>query len=161
MKLKKYIILLVIYILTILGVLYLCKIYSNSSSVKSALVSDYALEITDSDYDKIYNNILNFSEENDDFIIYVSSYNNSDSFEKSFINAINEKNLKNKVLFINSNNLSSFKHVNNLINDFGGKTNVSKNDLPIFVVIKDKKVLSVKSVDLIDSLSSFLGDIYD
>ncbi len=165
MKFKNYIILLVFYVLTVLCVLYLCKIYSNSSSVRSTFVSDYALDITDSSYDKIYNNVLNFSEENEGFVIYISSYKDDDvrSFEKKFINAINEKNLKNKVLFVNSSNLSKFSYINDLIHDFGCDSIISKRDLPIFVIINDKKVLSIKSVSQFDydSLKNLLGDIYD
>ena len=162
MKLKNWIVLLVFYVFTILGVLYLCKIYKNSSSVVELSVSDYVLNISDKKYDKIYNNVLNFSNENDEFIIYVSSGNDS-YFEKMFIDIINEKNLKNKVLFIDSNGLSSFHDIQKLVDSLEGNYTVSKKGLPIFIIVRNQKVFSIKSVGNIDSesLKNVLGEIYD
>ena len=161
MKLKNWIVLFVFYVVTIFGVLYLCKIYKNSSSVVELSISDYVLNISDKKYDKIYNNVLNFSNENDGFIIYVSS--GSDSFfEKTFIDIINEKNLKNKILFIDSKSISSFHDVQRLIDSLDGEA-VSKRELPIFIIVKNQKVSSIKSVGNVDSesLKNVLGEIYD
>ena len=162
MKVKNWIVLLVFYIITILGVLYLCKIYSNSSSVVELSISDYTLNITDKKYDKVYDNVLNFSNEKDEFVIYVSSRDNS-SFEKTFIDVINESNLKNKILFIDSDGLANFDYVNKLIDSLGGNTVISKKKLPIFIIIKDQKVSNVEFVDNFDkdSLKNILGGIYD
>ena len=124
-------------------------------------ISDYVLNISDKKYDKIYNNVLNFSNENDGFIIYVSS--GSDSFfEKTFIDIINEKNLKNKILFIDSKSISSFHDVQRLIDSLDGEA-VSKRELPIFIIVKNQKVSSIKSVGNVDSesLKNVLGEIYD
>jgi len=161
-KVKNWIVLLVFYIITILGVLYLCKIYSNSSSVVELSISDYTLNITDKKYDKVYDNVLNFSNEKDEFVIYVSSRDNS-SFEKTFIDVINESNLKNKILFIDSDGLANFDYVNKLIDSLGGNTVISKKKLPIFIIIKDQKVSNVEFVDNFDkdSLKNILGGIYD
>lgn len=140
----------------------MCKIYSNSTSVVELSISDYTLNITDKKYDKIYNNILNFSNEKDEFVIYISSSKNNDlSFEKYFIDFINNKNLKNKILFIDSDSLSNFDYINKLIDDLGGNMTVSKKELPMFIIITDQKVSSIKcNIDGI-SLENVLGGIYD
>lgn len=165
MKFKNYIVLYIFYIFTILGVLYLCKIYSNSRAVSNLLISDYTIDITDNSYEKILNNILNFSSEHNEFVIYISSYKDVDmtSFEESFIDVINRSNLKNKILFINSDSLSSFEFINNFICDMGGNISVFRKDLPIFIIVSNRRVLSVKSVSGFDesSLNDILGGIYD
>ena len=164
MKSKNYILLFVIYIFTILCVLYFCKIYRNSSSLRGASIDSYVLDVTGSSYDELYNNILNFSEENNSFVIYISSYKKDcSSFENMLVNIIKESNLKNKILFINSDDLLSFNYVNKLIDSFSEDSDVSFGELPIFVIIKDGNVFSIVSVINFDeaTLRNVLGDVYD
>lgn len=164
MKSKNYILLFVIYILTILCVLYFCKIYHNSSSLKGVSIDDYVLDVTGNSYDELYNNILNFSKENDNFIIYISSYKqDSSSFEDVFIDVITEKGLKNKILFINSDSLSNYDYVNKLIDSLDGIVPISKKYLPVFVSVKNQKVINIDYIRKIDeeSLKNILGGVYD
>ena len=165
MKFKNSVLLSVIYIFTILGVIYFCKIYSNSSKVIDSVVSESVLDVTGNNYDELYSNVINYSKENDSFIIYVSSYKNSnnDSFEKTFEGVITEYNLKNKILFINADKLSSFKSLNTLMNSLDSDYEFSVKNLPILVSVKDGKAYSFSSCVNMDesSIKKLLEEVYD
>ena len=165
MKSRNYIVLIVFYFFTVLCVLYLCQIYSNSKSVGNFYVDYYVIVITDSYFDKMVNNVLNFASEHDQFVIYVSShrYDGFDSFEERFISVVGKDGLRNRVLFIDSDNLSSYDYVNKLIDRLDGVVSISRRDLPIFIIVKNQKVSSIEFVGGFDeqSLETILGGIYD
>ena len=120
---RKYIILIVIYSLTIGVVLYWSSLYKKSLTNVS---SEYINDITSSRYDILYDNIYNYSLENNEFMIYVSNnYKNSDEF-----------------LFIDSDKISS-KNLNRLISDFGYNYNISKDSVPFYIVFKNGKIKEI------------------
>lgn len=120
---KKYIILFVVYVLTIGVVFYWSSIYKKSLS---NLSTDTINDVTSSRYDVLYNNIYNYSLENDDFMIYVS----------------NNYKISDKYLFINSDKISS-KNLNRLIYDFGYNYNISKDSVPFYIVFKNGKIKEI------------------
>jgi hypothetical protein len=164
-KFKNYILLFVIYIFTIFLVIYLCTIYKNSSkNVYSSSISNLVVDVTSKDYDKLFSNIKDYGIENHHFIIYVASYNNDmSSFEKVFEKVIYEKSLKGRILYINSDNLKSFEHINLVLNDLGYSGKVKYSSLPLFIVVNGDKIVDVKSVSNYTeaNLLDILGDCYD
>ena len=124
MKCKNYIILVVIYLFSIICVLYLSGVYKNSLKCDE---SEFFNDITNSRYDIIYNNVYNYSLEHSDFRVYVSDHNSIDDSD---------------VLFINSDKISS-KNLNRLISDFGYGYNINKGSVPFYIVFKDGKIKEI------------------
>ena len=109
---KKYFLLFSVYVLTILFVFYCSKIYSNS--------------LIHVNYGIMYNNISNYSIEQEEFFIYVAP---------SYVN-ISDSNL-----FIDSS-IVKIRDLNRLVKDFG--YSYSFNDrFPVFILFKDGKVVDV------------------
>lgn len=136
MKFKNYILLCVIYVFTILVVLYASRVYTNS--VRS--ISDYpdfVNNITSSSYDDLYNNVYNYSKENPDFIVLVSDEKHLENFDL--------ENFNNEILYINVDGLFSIKNVNKLINDFNYDYSISKKDLPVFLVFENGNLVDINS----------------
>ena len=121
---KKTIILIVIYLFTILVVLYLSDVYKNSLKTNN---STFYNDITSSKYNIIYDNVYNYSLEHSEFKIYVS--------DKYVIN-------DNEHLFLNSEKISS-KNLNRLIFDFGYSFNINKGSVPFYIVFKDGKIKEI------------------
>ena len=121
---KKTIILIVIYLFTILVVLYLSDVYKNSLKTNN---STFYNDITSSKYNIIYDNVYNYSLEHPDFRIYVS-----DRYVVS----------NNEDLFLNSEKVSS-KNLNRLIFDFGYSFNINKGSVPFYIVFKDGKIKEI------------------
>lgn len=121
---KKTIILIVIYLFTILVVLYLSDVYKNSLKTNN---STFYNDITSSKYNIIYDNVYNYSLEHSDFRIYVS-----DKYVVS----------NNEDLFLNSETVSS-KNLNKLIFDFGYSFNINKGSVPFYIVFKDGKIKEI------------------
>ena len=117
---RKYLILIIIYIFTILGTFYFSRVYSNSSSYYESDVG--ILDITGS-YDAMYYNILNYASENDYFVVYISSEDYSGDY-----------------LFINADKVS-YSDLNRLFESFG----VSIGKLPVYVTFKNGRVINVSS----------------
>lgn len=157
-------ILCIIYFVTILLVFYLCALYKNSFvSISDSNVEDVMLTVTGKNYNELYSNINNYSKESHDFVIYVVSYrnNNFNSFEQTLKDSIISNNLAGKVLYINVDNLGKFNYVNRLISDFGYSKNISLNDLPIFISIRDEKIIDIIGINKVESISDYLEDYYD
>ena len=121
---KKTIILIIVYLFTILVVLYLSDVYKNSLKTNN---STFYNDITSSKYNIIYDNVYNYSLEHSEFKIYVS--------DKYVIN-------DNEDLFLNSEKISS-KNLNRLIFDFGYSFNINKGSVPFYIVFKDGKIKEI------------------
>lgn len=121
---KKYLLLGVIYIFTILLVFYCSKIYSNSMM---NVDSDAYNNVTSSNYDILFNNISNFSKEHHDFVVCVSTSSlgmESDS-----------------ILFVDASVLK-IRDLNRLVSDFGYSYSFD-DSFPVFIVFKDDKIIDI------------------
>lgn len=127
---KKNILLFVIYVFTVLIVLYLSKIYKNSiSSINDSSVAFN--DVTSYSYSVLYDNIYSYSKENPNFLIYVYDKNNlNESFQEN-------------VLYIDINGLKNFNYINTLFSDFDYDGSIKKSDLPIYIKFVDGKIVSV------------------
>lgn len=127
---KKNILLFIIYVFTVLIVLYLSKIYKNSiSSINDSSVAFN--DVTSYSYSVLYDNIYSYSKENPNFLIYVYDKNNSnESFQEN-------------VLYIDINGLKNFNYINTLFSDFDYDGSIKKSDLPIYIKFVDGKIVSV------------------
>ena len=70
---KNYVIVSVIYVFTILGVIYCISLYNRVYGFKYDSSKD--MFILDSSYDKLFSNVSNFMYENDKFVIVYSGLN--------------------------------------------------------------------------------------
>ena len=114
---KKWFILVLIYLFTILLILYVSDVYRKS--VKQSETSSFN-ELVCSKYKVLYDNVYNYSLEHSTFKIYVgSSFSDSDD----------------EILFIDSDKISS-GNLNRLISDFGYSYNINKGSVPFYIVFK-------------------------
>lgn len=166
MRYRNYILMLIICVITFLLVIYLCALYKNSSSnFNNSDIDDVLISVTGKNYEDLYNNIVNFSNENHDFIIYVASYKNNKiyDFESVFEKVISDHSFNHGILYVNVDNLKKIDYINKLFNDFSYNYFLKISDLPVFVEFHDDKITNVISIfdyDF-DSLSGFLEGIYD
>lgn len=166
MKIKNLFLLIAIYLITILVVIYFCLIYNNSSNnIVESDIGDLIIDVTGKGYDDLYNNIKNYSNENHRYVIYVSSYEHTDikSFESVFKNVIKYNNFKNRILYINSDELKHFSYINRLLNDFSYEYVLNEKQLPIFISFNGEKITEVISIfDFsYDDLLKYLEANYD
>lgn len=120
---KKFLLLLLVYVFTILVVLYCCKIYKSSNSYEP--LNGYN-DVTSSNYDILYNNVYSYSLEHSSFKIYFSSKFDS--------NIVGEN------LFINIDKAKS-KNVQRLLNDFGYNYKIANSSF--CVMFKDSSIVGV------------------
>ena len=99
--LKNYFIYAILIFVTIFVTLFLSKNYINDTKEKSVLFNNIS-EIRIDDFEQ-------FITENPDAIVYISNINNTDNikFEKKFNKRIEDLNIKDSVVFINSETLDS------------------------------------------------------
>ena len=121
---KKWFILVLIYLFTILLILYVSDVYRKS--VKQSETSSFN-ELVCSKYKVLYDNVYNYSLEHSTFKIYVSS-----SFSDS----------DDEILFIDSDKISS-GNLNRLISDFGYSYNINKGSVPFYIVFKDGMIKEI------------------
>lgn len=124
MKLDKKYILIIVYLFTVLLVLYLSDVYKKSTMENDS--SSYN-ELVSSKYKVLYDNVYNYSLEHSSFKIYVGPSFSSGSEE---------------VLFIDSDKISS-SNLNKLIFDFGYNYNINKGSVPFYIVFKDGKIKEI------------------
>ncbi len=135
-KIKNYLIVTVIYLITILAVLYIVFLYKKSNNIANydSDMNMYVLNISDDNYEKLYNNINNYIVEKNNFVIYVSSDGYvSTNLKKIII----EYNLNKEFLYINTDNV---KNINKLIKDFSENqfSPIEKNDATIIYFLNGK-----------------------
>lgn len=111
---KNYFILFIVIVLSLLIAFYFRKWYKayEDSYLSKSIVGNYLFEIN-------YKELDNYLVENQSAIIYVSKVGNEKirNFEKKFINAINQNDLKNKILYLNLNNYKGDTNDKYTIND--------------------------------------------
>ena len=130
---KKYIILTVIYILTILVVIYATFLYKKADVFHyDDKIGMFIIDV--SDYNKLYENIENYAYENDNFVIYYA-----DNIDESLKKVIIEYDLSNELLYIDN-----FNVVKKIINDFSDEKKSIKKE-KCFIHFSHGKIIDITS----------------
>lgn len=134
---KNYYILAVLIVITILLTLSLASLYNNRDKMASKFYN-YANKITSEEFDE-------YMLENQDLLIYISDKFDlsNEKFENSFEKKLDSLNLKDKLIYIDKDQLSK-KFLNNLKDKYNIR--IDKNKLPIIIVILDKKIIKSMQV---------------
>ena len=136
---KNYFILFIVIVLSLLIAFYFRKWYKayEDSYLSKSIVGNYLFQIN-------YKELDNYLVENQSAIIYVSKVGNEKirNFEKKFINAINQNDLKNKILYLD---LSNYK------GDTNNKYTINDKDItsvPNISVFKNGKLDDIYVIDV-------------
>lgn len=136
---KNYFILFIVIVLSLLIAFYFRKWYKayEDSYLSKSIVGNYLFQIN-------YKELDNYLVENQSAIIYVSKVGNEKirNFEKKFINAINQNDLKNKILYLD---LSNYK------GDTNNKYTINDKDItsvPNISVFKNGKLDDIYFIDV-------------
>lgn len=136
---KNYFIFFIVIVLSLLIAFYFRKWYKayEDSYLSKSIVGNYLFQIN-------YKELDNYLVENQSAIIYVSKVGNEKirNFEKKFINAINQNDLKNKILYLD---LSNYK------GDTNNKYTINDKDItsvPNISVFKNGKLDDIYFIDV-------------
>ena len=115
------------YIVIILIICTVSDFYNYSNSITGDEFNEYVLE-------------------NPNLIVYISDKYDltHESFEKKFKNKIDKLNLKDKLIYIDKNDLTK-ENLKNIKEKYD--ISINKNSLPLILVINDKKVISSINID--------------
>lgn len=136
---KNYFILFIVIVLSLMIALYFRKWYKayEDGYLSKSIMGNYLFEIN-------YKELDDYLVENQSAIIYVSKVGNEKirNFEKKFINAINQNDLKNKILYLD---LSNYK------GDTNNKYTINDKDItlvPNISVFKNGKLDDIYVIDV-------------
>lgn len=136
---KNYFILFIVIVLSLMIALYFRKWYKayEDGYLSKSIMGNYLFEIN-------YKELDDYLVENQSAIIYVSKVGNENirNFEKKFINAINQNDLKNKILYLD---LSNYK------GDTNNKYTINDKDItsvPNISVFKNGKLDDIYVIDV-------------
>ena len=136
---KNYFILFIVIVLSLMIALYFRKWYKayEDGYLSKSIMGNYLFEIN-------YKELDDYLVENQCAIIYVSKVGNEKirNFEKKFINAINQNDLKNKILYLD---LSNYK------GDTNNKYTINDKDItsvPNISVFKNGKLDDIYVIDV-------------
>lgn len=136
---KNYFILLIVIVLSLMIAFYFRKWYKayEDGYLSKSIMGNYLFEIN-------YKELDDYLVENQSAIIYVSKVGNEKirNFEKKFINAINQNDLKNKILYLD---LSNYK------GDTNNKYTINDKDItsvPNISVFKNGKLDDIYVIDV-------------
>ena len=136
---KNYFILFIVIVLSLLIAFYFRKWYKayEDSYLSKSIVGNYFFEIN-------YKELDNYLVENQSAIIYVSKVGNEKirNFEKKFINAINQNDLKNKILYLDLSNYKGDTNDKYTIND------MNITSVPNISVFKNGKLDDIYVIDV-------------
>jgi hypothetical protein len=164
-KLKNYIFLAIIFILTISAVLIVKNFYENKKDIQTNDRLNNLYEIKEDD-------LKNYVVENNEIVIYTSKSSDSsiEEFEVSFEEYITSKELSKEIIYLNLDQVSSKFYddlKNNFFNDSLKNKNIPKNQANIYILEngKIKAMLYEDSTDIsLSDVDKFLKDnmvIYD
>ena len=136
---KNYFILFIVIVLSLLIAFYFRKWYKayEDSYLSKSIVGNYLFQIN-------YKELDNYLVENQSAIIYVSKVGNEKirNFEKKFINAINQNDLKNKILYLDLSNYKGDTNDKYTIND------MNITSVPNISVFKNGKLDDIYVIDV-------------
>lgn len=136
---KNYFIFFIVIVLSLLIAFYFRKWYKayEDSYLSKSIVGNYLFQIN-------YKELDNYLVENQIAIIYVSKVGNEKirNFEKKFINAINQNDLKNKILYLDLSNYKGDTNDKYTIND------MNITSVPNISVFKNGKLDDIYVIDV-------------
>lgn len=136
---KNYFILFIVIVFSLLIAFYFRNWYKayEDSYLSKSIVGNYLFEIN-------YKELDNYLVENQSAIIYVSKVGNEKirNFEKKFINAINQNDLKNKILYLDLSNYKGDTNNKYTIND------INITSVPNISVFKNGKLDDIYVIDV-------------
>lgn len=136
---KNYFILFIVIVFSLLIAFYFRNWYKayEDSYLSKSIVGNYLFEIN-------YKELDNYLVENQSAIIYVSKVGNEKirNFEKKFINAINQNDLKNKILYLDLSNYKGDTNDKYTIND------INITSVPNISVFKNGKLDDIYVIDV-------------
>lgn len=148
--LKNYISVIILFVVTFTIVLGLRAWYRTYKeyNLTIPILSGKLQEITLNEFD-------DFITEHDDFFVYIGIVSNKDcrTVENSLINVLEKRNIKNNTIYLNMTNKSKEK-LNNKLATYGYKEN--NINYPIFLIIRDKKIIEVVSTANIGNIEKLL-----
>ena len=136
---KNYFILFIVIVFSLLIAFYFRNWYKayEDSYLSKSIVGNYLFQIN-------YKELDNYLVENQSAIIYVSKVGNEKirNFEKKFINAINQNDLKNKILYLDLSNYKGDTNDKYTIND------INITSVPNISVFKNGKLDDIYVIDV-------------
>lgn len=135
---KNYILLALLVLITIVITLLCAKLYNKNNNVVSKFY-EYSNKITIDDFE-VY--II----ENRDAILYISDKNDlsNETFEEKLASKIDTLNLKDKIIFINKNEINS-KFIKMLEKKY--KTSIELDKYPIIISFIDNEIKNVSYIN--------------
>lgn len=137
-KKKKYVTLIVIYVIVIALVLYTASWYQTFKNYKSTIpvLRNTVSEITTTELD-------HFVLENPDGVVYMCVANNSEcrNFDSSLKKELLKNGLQTAITYIDLQNVNSkIDYINNVFEIYGDGNNIT--DTPLFLAFEDGKIIS-------------------
>lgn len=151
-RLKNYILLILIVIVTVFVTVLVANLYKESKSVETDFYK-YANTITSKEFDTYVTEYPNS-------IIYIyDKYSNDYSeFENSLKEKIEASYLKNNLIYIDKRELNK-KFINNMKDNYN--TEIKYNNKPIIIIISDKEVLNVIEIDETTNVTSINLEVFE
>lgn len=147
--LKNYIILGIIFLVSIVVVVYLCRCYKvyDESQRETPVIRGHLPEITENEVDS-------YLVENPSTVFYMCTASSfvCRNYEKDFIKLIDEKKLSNSIIYVNLSNADIENFVNNFNNNHKYKVKLTKN-YPALVIFEDSKVINILQNDKNEKLT--------
>lgn len=138
-KLHNYLILGVIFLLGIGVVLYLCRWYEVYDEYQKEIpvIRGHLQEIVNEDLEHV---IL----DNPTSIIYVctSDRDNCRSFEKNFVKFLDQREIKNEIIYLNTTGIDQNSFINSFNEKYAKKKKLTAN-YPAFIYFEDGKVSNI------------------
>lgn len=143
---KNYAILTLIAILTVLGSLYLASWYNATKEyyMNNSIMTDFLSEINPEEIDS-------YIMDNPVAVIYLASSKNTDirSFEKSFRKLINEEEIEDSIIYMDTYKITDNNFYSSLKNSYFSdelkSSNISLSANPNIIVIEDRKIVDILS----------------
>lgn len=138
-KIKKFLILVIVFAVTIGLVLYLCELYKvyESYQKETPVIRDYLQEITSND-------LKPYIQENPSSLIYMctSSDDVCRSFEKDLKKLVSKDELGNEIIYLNLSDVNSLEFVNDFNSSYSYKEDLTTN-YPAFVLFEEGKIVKI------------------
>ncbi|MBQ2639942.1 MAG: hypothetical protein IJF92_04175 [Bacilli bacterium] len=136
---KNYVILGIIFLISIILVIYLCRCYKvyDESQRETPIVRGHLSEITENEIDS-------YLVENPSTVFYMCTASDFTcrNYEKDFIKLIDEKNLSNSIIYVNLSNADIDTFVDNFNKNHKYKVKLTK-EYPALIVFDESKIISI------------------
>ena len=146
---KKYVLLVLLFIASIVIVLYLCELYkvNKAEQMKTPVIDGALLEIYPTDLE-------HYIMDNPTTVIYMCTADNEECrvFERDFKKLLKKKDYNNQIIYLNLTDLDQEEFVSEFNNTYTYKTEIT-GDYPAFVLFEDGKIKSILQSSKDKSLS--------